>query len=192
MDLEEAIRGRRSVRKFRPDPVPRDLLAELLEISLWAPSDMNQQCWHAVAFAGDRLCEMVRICAEAFPRIEPMLQQVFADKPHVIAQTRQYFHTLGGAPAAVAFYRRPSVEDDFTVVQSIAAVIHNFCLLAHSRGLGSCWMTGPVPLEPQINDLLGIRDEKRLVAVVVVGYPDMSPKAPPRKPDRLEFQGFES
>lgn len=190
MELQAAILGRRSVRTFKPDPVPKDLLAGILELSLWAPSDMNQQCWHAIAFTGERISRMVEICALAYPRIEPMLQEVFADKPHVIAQTRQYFMTLGGAPAAVAFYRRPSVEDDFTVVQSVAAVIHNFCLLAHEQGLGTCWMTGPVPLEAQINEVLGVVDGKRLVAVTMVGWPDRIPKPPPRKGERMEWQGF--
>lgn len=43
MDLYEAIKGRRSIRKFRPDPIPREVLERILEMATWAPSGMNLQ-----------------------------------------------------------------------------------------------------------------------------------------------------
>ncbi|HEX7539113.1 MAG TPA: nitroreductase family protein, partial [Syntrophales bacterium] len=52
MELETAIRGRRSIRKFRPDAIPRKLLEELLETARWAPSWGNTQPWEIYVITG--------------------------------------------------------------------------------------------------------------------------------------------
>ena len=71
----------------------------------------------------------------------------------------------------------------------MAAAIQNLLLAAHAEGLGTCWMTGPVHVAEQINESLNIHD-KELVAVITLGYPDESPPAPKRKPDRVVYEGF--
>ena len=55
MDVTEAIRTRRSIRSFKPDPIPRAVLEELLEVSLWAPSGGNAQPWHIAVLGGEPL-----------------------------------------------------------------------------------------------------------------------------------------
>lgn len=55
MDLIEAIRKRKSIRKFKPDPVPQGVLREILEIASRAPSAMNTQPWEFVVIAGEVL-----------------------------------------------------------------------------------------------------------------------------------------
>jgi len=60
MDIIEAIRNRRSIRAFKPDPVPKKVLRELLDISRWAPSGGNAQPWHFVILGGKLLDEVKR------------------------------------------------------------------------------------------------------------------------------------
>ena len=54
MDLYEAIKGRRSVRRLKPDPVPKEVLERIFEMATRAPSGMNLQNWHFVVITGER------------------------------------------------------------------------------------------------------------------------------------------
>ena len=54
MELSEAIKGRRSVRRFRPDPVQRDVIERILELAQWAPSAMNRQDWRFIVVEGEK------------------------------------------------------------------------------------------------------------------------------------------
>jgi nitroreductase len=189
MDLYEAIKGRRSVRKYKPDPVPRDVLERTLEMATWAPSGMNRQNWHFVVLTGDKKDELVDVASRSYDHIEPVLKEVFANKPPVVEATKKFFSKLGGAPVLVFAYYSPTRERPETSVQTVAAAIQNLLLAAHAEGLGTCWMTGPVHIAEQINNRLAIQD-KVLVAVLTLGYPDESPPAPRRKPDRVVYEGF--
>ena len=54
VDLHEAITERRSIRRFKPDPVPKEILERILEMAMWAPSGMNLQNWYFVVIGGKR------------------------------------------------------------------------------------------------------------------------------------------
>jgi nitroreductase len=84
VDLYEAIKGRRSVRKFKSTPVPKDLIEKIFEVSLWAPSGMNRQNWKFFVLAGERKEELVSISSTSFQYLEPQLQQLYAEKPKII------------------------------------------------------------------------------------------------------------
>ena len=58
MEILDAIRTRRSIRAFRPDPVPREVLAELLDVCRWSPSGRNAQPWHFAVLGGAALDEV--------------------------------------------------------------------------------------------------------------------------------------
>lgn len=189
MDLYEAMKGRRSIRKFKPDPVPKEVLERIFETATWAPSGMNLQNWYFVVVTGERKEALVELASKGYDYIEPVLKEVFADKLPVVEFTKKFFSRLGGAPVLVFAYYEPTKERPETSVQTVAAAIQNLLLGAYAEGLGTCWMTGPVHVADQINEFLGIRD-RTLVAVIPVGYPDESPPAPKRKPNRVVYEGF--
>jgi len=190
VDLYEAIKGRRSVRKFKSTPVPKDLIEKIFEVALWAPSGMNRQNWKFFVLAGERKEELVSISSTSFQYLEPQLQQLYAEKPKIIESTRRFFKRLGEAPIVVCAYFEPANMEDVTSVQNVAAAIQNLLLVAHAEGLGTCWMTGPVTVANEISRFLGVKD-MTLVAITPMGYPDETPKVPPRKPERVVYQGFE-
>lgn len=190
VDLYEAIKGRRSVRKFKKRPVPKDLIEKIFDISLWAPSGMNKQNWKFYVLAGERKEELVSIAATSFQYLEPQLQELFAEKPEIIESTRRFFKRLGAAPVVVCAYFEPASMEDVTSFQNVAAAIQNLLLVAYAEGLGTCWMTGPVTVANEINRCLGV-ENMTLVAVIPMGYPDETPKIPPRRPDRVVYNGFE-
>ena len=189
MDLYEAIKGRRSVRKFKNTTVEKDLLEKIFDVALWAPSGMNRQNWKFFALTEGRKEELVSISSTSFQYLEPHLQELFAEKPKIIEATRRFFIRLGEAPVLVCAYFEPANMEDLTSYQNVAAAIQNLLLVAHARGLGACWMTGPVHVADQINRFLGVED-MTLVAIIPMGYPDETPKVPPRRPDRVIYQGF--
>ncbi|MDY6954405.1 MAG: nitroreductase family protein, partial [Thermodesulfobacteriota bacterium] len=66
MDLYEAILGRRSIRKFKPDAVPREVLEKILAMATWAPSGMNLQNWYFVVIGGKRKDALVDIASRSY------------------------------------------------------------------------------------------------------------------------------
>ena len=188
MDFEDVIRSRRSVRKYQSDPIPDELLRELLETACTAPSAVNYQPWYFVAVRSPEAME--RLCAvmgRVTDTIEPGLKERFAKHPEVVSETTRFMRQLGGAPVCVlAFELKDTYEKTAgTIVQSVAAAIENLVLAATNRGLGSCWLTAPVEagVQNELRDMFA-PEKGELVAVVTLGYPDQAPKAPPRKDGR--------
>jgi len=188
MELEEAIRGRRSVRKFKTQEVPREKLEKILELARWAPSGMNRQDWFFLVVRGEKKEALLKICGSAFEVFRPRLEKVFADKPRIVEGMKQFFHTYGGAPVFILAYAGKGSADSWDT-HSTAVALQNLMLAAHGEGLGTVWTDGVLVKEAEINALMGV-EGKKLVAVVPVGYPDETPRIPPRREGRVQWVGF--
>ena len=70
MDLSEAIKGRRSIRKFKTQPVPKETIEKILDLALWAPSGMNQQEWYFVVVRGEKKEALLKLFAAAFETVK--------------------------------------------------------------------------------------------------------------------------
>lgn len=205
MDLDRVIKERRSIRKFRPDPVPREVLQEVIELALWAPSGMNRQEWELVVVQGKPRDRLMEIVSKSQEYVLPHLQELFSEK--MINISLQVFKNLGGAPVVVlvtipkeAVHIPEGLDprgryylefNRYSRLLSAAALIQNLLLAAHSRGLATCWMTGPKYMEEEINAFLGM-EGRELVSIVPLGYPDQSPPAPPRKENVVRWVGFDN
>lgn len=184
MQLWTAIQERRSIRKFKADPVSRDVMEGLIKKAMWAPSAMNAQPWKFVVLTGAQKEQMITIAAKCLVRMDERLKQLFqGDMRNLI---HEYFKDLGGAPAVVAVLTSKPDTQGYMLAsyESSAAALYNFLLLAHEAGLGTCWMTGPLWVEDEILEFLQ-HPEWRLVGLTPVGYPDQSPPAPPRKDETI-------
>jgi nitroreductase len=177
--VERVIKERRSHRFYLDKPVEREKLEKMIELAMWAPSAMNRQQWFFVVVGGERLKSLLSVISKSVEHLMPRLERFFGDTPKIIALTKQFFRNLGNAPIAIFAYYTPT-GDDYSDVQSVSAAIQNMLLAAHAMGLGTCWMTGPVHVEEEINQYLGVKD-KKLVAVVTVGYSAKKPPVPPRR-----------
>lgn len=189
MELSEAIRSRRSIRRFKPDPVPLETLEKIIELAQWAPSAMNRQDWRFILVAGGKKEALLKITATAYESFRPVLEKNFPDNPRVLEASKKFFETYGGAPVIIAAYggRFPTGKED---PYSISLAVQNLLLAAHDAGLGAVWADAAVFFkEKEINELLGMEGRK-LVCLVPVGYPAESPKAPPRKEGRVTWDGF--
>ncbi len=188
MELSEAIKGRRSVRRFRTQAVPKEVLEKILDLAIWAPSGMNRQEWYFAVVKGEKKEALLKIFAAAFEIFRPNLEKVFADKPKIVEGMKQFFQTYGGAPVLILAYagKGPTGQWD---THSTACAIQNLLLAACAEGLGAVWTDGVVAKETEINAVLGIEGRK-LVAAIPVGYPDEVPRVPPRRQARMEWIGF--
>jgi nitroreductase len=203
MELESAIKGRRSIRRFRSDEIPKELLEDVISTALWAPSGMNRQDWEIVVARGEHLARLLEVVSRSQGYVMPLLQQLFPEK--IIKISLQVFNNLGDAPAVILIYTRKEIlhfsEDlderrrfqieftRFSRLLSASALIQNLLLCAHEKGLGTCWMIGPKYMEKEINELLGITD-RELISIIPIGFPAQSPPAPPRKEGVVHWLGF--
>ncbi len=190
MELKDAIYGRRSVRKYRPDPVSHEILQELLEGACMAPSGVNLQPWYFLALTGEKERDTyLGFMEETFARFRPVLEARFAKNPEVVEETEIFTNSLGGAPVVIlAFLQKKAFNGGIGNIQSTAAAIQNLLLLAHEKGLATCWMTASVVagMGDKLREAFA-PDKGDLMAVIALGYADEAPIAPPRKPGRFDI-----
>ena len=176
MEFYDVIRARRAVRKYKPDMVPEEIIYKILDAANWAPSGMNTQSWEFVVVSGARLKDM----GESLARIyAPLAENMDADKrgPY-IDNIRNFF----GAPVVILALAPAQKKEVMRKMhlEGVCAAFENLLLAACAEGLGSCWMTGPLQEEAFLRELLAIGEDKEIVAVTPIGYPEFIPKAPPR------------
>ncbi len=157
-DFLALAKTRRSIRRYRPDPVPEDLLLKVLEAARWAPSAANSQPWHFL------------VVTDAERRRQ------LAERARMLGLFR--WKHLAGAPVVIAVVGDPRGNRFCTVDCSLAGM--SILLAAHSLGLGACWIGGFT--QKQIRGLLGVPIDREVVGLVTLGYPDEIPAAPPRLP----------
>lgn len=152
-DFWRAIYERRSIRKFKSDPVPRELVAQVIHAGIWAPSSCNYQMWDFVA----------------------------VDDPGVNARLAALSSQMGNAPVnIVVSYGRDFSEDAWANIQSASAAIENMSLAAHVLGLGTFWITQTGDPE-KVRELVGLPEDRLVVAVLALGYPKLAPRAGPKR-----------
>lgn len=191
MELMDAIYGRRSYRKFRPDPVSQEDIKAIVEAGTMAPSGTNIQPWYFIAISNsEKLEELREIAGRGAEGFRPKLESRFKDHPEVVKSTTSFIGTFGYAPVVIlCFIRQPEVESGRdTIIQSVAAAIQNMCLAAYDKGIGSCWMSALINggVAEDIRAKFA-PDRGELVATLALGYSDQEPKAPKRKDDRVEY-----
>ncbi len=150
MELKEAIRTRRSIRKFTSEAVPQEMIQLILEAAMLAPSAGNQQPWHFVVVTD-------RQKLDAIPEFQPYAAML---------REAQVAIVVCGAPEGTKW-------PDFWV-QDCSAAVQNMLLAARGLGLGSVW-TGIYPLEDRVakmRELFGIPEMVYPFAVVPIGWPD--------------------
>jgi len=190
--LFEAIRGRRSVRKFRPDPVARETLGRLIEMAAWAPSAGNRQDWF---FTVVDSADVRRRMDEAVRRRWDALVEGTGGKG-TLGEAAKYvarYSDLSGAPVLILVSARrvdplqrkllgEAAEVAGGGILSASMAAQNLMLAAHALGLGSCCMTGPLAAGEELGRIAGLRPRQRIVCLIALGWPAEAPPAPPRRP----------
>jgi nitroreductase len=159
MDAMQALFSRRSIRKFTSAPVPDDILREILEAAMSAPSAGNQQPWHFVVIHDRKL-----------------LDQIPSFHPHSMM--------CRDAQVAILVCGDPTLEKHVGYwVQDCSAATENLLLAVHAKGLGGVWV-GVYPRDERVTGfrrLLNIPGHVIPFALIPVGH--RAEQKPPR-PDR--------
>lgn len=187
MDLYEAVRTRRSCRRFTADEVPREALERVVEAATWAPSGKNRQNWRVFVVRGEARDRIAEISGRSFAFQEDSLRSLYPEK--IVEFTRGFFRDFGGAPVLLVFYTEKTADGEFVDLQAGAAAVENALLACVAEGLQGCWMTGPVRFAAEISGILGA-EGLDLVAVVPVGRPAKAAPAPPRRDGRVTWVGY--
>jgi nitroreductase len=80
MDLASILKGRRSIRKYKSEAVPKATLQEIINTAFWAPTGMNLQNWEVVVVGGKTRDKIAEAVSRARPRIEPGLREFLPEK----------------------------------------------------------------------------------------------------------------
>lgn len=187
MEFKDVVYGRRSIRIYENKPVPVELVEQLLEYGVMAPSGTNIQPWYFVAIhSHEQRAKLAQITNKIFPKFKDFLEKRFEKNPEVVTETGTFLNSLGGAPVVIlAFLLKPDYQEKDAMYQSVAAAMQNMSLAAYEMGLGSCWLTSAnaAGLEEELRAAFA-PDKGEYLAMLTVGYPKITPKAPPRKPGR--------
>jgi len=173
METQEAILQRRSVRKYKNDPVPKEFLLKILEAIRWAPSWANTQCWEVVVVDDPEQKKLLQAC---LPSGNPSFQAV-VEAPLVLAMAGKK------GRAGVKRGQQMTIFGDWFMFD-LGIACQNLCLAAKALGLGTVHI-GLLD-HKKAKEVLGLPEDVELVELIPVGYPAEEPKAPGRK----EFAQF--
>jgi nitroreductase len=158
MEIEDAIRSRRTHKAFRPEPVPSDLLTQLLELARWAPNHHVTNPWR-FRVIGPRALE--RLKEAAGPEAASKLDRA----PTLVAAT--------------ALRSDDPVQDQEDLCATACAV-YAVLLAAHGRGLAGYWRTPGVLRAPEGMEAVGIPPNERFVALIHLGWSRQEKQPPDR------------
>jgi|TARA_Y100000031_G_C8162653_1_gene357786 SagB-type dehydrogenase family enzyme len=159
MDVFDAIRGRRSIRKYKDKQVPWDNMVTILQSGKYAPSAGNLQNWKFIVVKNDAKRKAVaKACLQQEWMEEAPVFVVVVAEP---LKAERYYGTRGAR---------------LYTIQGCAAAMENMLLAAHSLGLGSCWV-GAFD-EDEIWRILGLPEDASVQGVITIGYADENPEPP--------------
>jgi nitroreductase len=199
MDIIEAVKKRKSIRGYKPDPVPEETLLQILELASRAPSAMNTQPWEFTVLTGEVLENVRR------SNVELLNSGVLPNPEHVVVGwpkesiyrqrqvdlAKQLFQLMDisredkekrakwvergfryfDAPAAIIISTDRCLSENGPLLD-IGALIQTICLAALHFGLGTCIQDQGVAYPEVLRKYGHIPDSKRIIAALTIGYPD--------------------
>ena len=185
--LYSLTRKRRSIRKFKSDPVPRETLTRILSAGMEAPSGKNRQNWRFVVVTGAKRDAYLTLSQKSWLGIKPILEKRL--KPSLYTFTERFFYTLGDAPVIIFCYSVNDQEERYhTSIGSVYMAVQNMALACVAEGLGSCPMGAPLEIREDVDNFLGINkiredlnENWELLCALIIGWPDHEPPRAPRQ-----------
>ena len=202
MDVLAAINKRHSVRSFKPDPVPPDILKKIVEGALRSPSASNSQPWELAVVSGAKLEEIKKAYIESIGKMPVLDISIALQYPEPWASRRaavmagvlenmgvarddkqkrmefgQYGSKLWGAPSCIYIM----IDRDFYYANNATnhwnifdcgLIAENIMLLATEQGLGTIPAIQPVLFADILRKLLGLAESKLMVMAIPIGYED--------------------
>lgn len=170
MNIAKIIKERRSIKRFKSDVLPKEIILELLNIAAWAPNHGLREPWRFVLFMEEGREKI----ADAI--IHNPIKGGKNKSPEMI------YETIMSVPMHLLVImhedpRQKEWEEDYAAV---CAFIQNFQLAAWEKGIGTIWKTSPFLLSPFFREKFGVKPGEKIVGLIQAGYPEKIPEARPR------------
>ena len=178
MDVFDAIHGRLTISKVKPDALPRDVIEKLLSAGAQAPNHHKVRPWRFVVLTGDGRKKLGDVMAASFLDRNPATPPEGLDKTRALPLR---------APVVIAVGADKPADTKIIEMENISAAsaaAQNILLAAHAQGLGAIWRTGEWARDAKVKEFLGFAADQQIVGFIYVGYPDVTPEPYVR-------QGFE-
>jgi len=211
MDAIQCIKTRMSIRKFKPEPVPKEVLLEVINVAKWSPSYKNSQPWEAVILSGEKkealskmLIGLLETGTEPHPDLEAptswpaaegaRIEHLFKSRsaatgvnlsdPANVKKGKKANFSFYGAPHAIYLFQDASLT--LWSLFDMGLFAQSIMLAAHASGLGTVPQAFVTDYAQDVKEFLSIPDTKRLVIGLSVGYPDMESPVNAFRTDRAE------
>jgi nitroreductase len=197
MEFNEAVLGRKSIRAFLSDPVPRDTITKICDIARWAPSWGNTQPWEIVvadkqkcSTLADRFYEEGRKGTAPHPDIimpihfdgehkrrymdlgRDLLTFMGIEREDKDARIEHYLnmYKFFGAPCVVYFTIDGKLNEPYSCLD-VGSIATTFCYAAFAEGLGTIYLAASMHFPDIVRSVLEIPKEKKIVIGIALGYP---------------------
>lgn len=211
MNAIECITGRKSIRAFRPDPVPKELLLEVIDCARWSPSYKNTQPWEVAILSGDKKAALSERLLTKLENRDPITPDLPTPKSWPEAEQKRIDHLIQSRQEATGidlsapenivrskkanfrFYNAPHgifLFQDKSLTEwslfDLGLFAQSLMLAAHAKGLGSVPQAFLTDYASEVKAFLGLPDSKRLVLGISIGYPDLEAPANALRSDRSD------
>ena len=185
MDALQAIFSRRSTRRMKPEPVPRELIERVIEAGRAAPSGGNSQTTHFIVIErADRLADLARLVQHIFAQMEAG-PDTYKSLQHSIAASKKggyVFHY--NAPVLIVTANKAAYGN---AMADSACALENMMIAANALNLGSCWinqlhwLTDHAAVRAYMEGI-GLLPDETITGGLILGYPDTEDGLPQRTP----------
>jgi len=216
MDLIQAIESRRSIRRFLPDPVPEEIIKEIIEKATWCPSWGNTQPWEVAVVTGAALEQLKKENQQALlAGVEPtpdipmpqdwpgamkkrygavgkkVLTALSVAREDKEGRQRHYasMFSFFDAPSLLMFYVDRQLALEYAVLD-VGIFIQNISLTAHQKNLGACILAASIHFPEIVRRICLIPDDKCLVIGMALGYPQADNPVNSFERDRVKTDDF--
>lgn len=202
--LKELFATRRSIRKWKADPVPEDILLQAIEAATLSPNGGGKQTYKCYVITdAAKIAEIGQAVQNVSDYLATLCKEesdietverwranssFFAKAPVLIAVSALNYQSIADklqacnmADSRVAEINRGR-QIAASRIQTIGAFVDHLLLALHTLGLGAVWMAGPAQAKAEVERIIGMSGQEEFAALIPVGYPDEQPAAPARKP----------
>jgi len=194
-NLEKLIKGRRSIRQWKKEDIPDELLKKAVELATWAPNGGNYQGWRFIIVKRKETIEkMANAVQSVSDKIASWPEAVsWQEDVNRYQKNASFFRKASAcigvfsgvyqSPMDKVLMARESFDPEAkeifgfrrsapTAVQSAAAAVTTMLLVFHQMGLGAVWLVSPIQAKKEIEAILDVPSNIDLICLVAVGYPD--------------------
>jgi len=185
MDLLEAIKSRRAIRKFQAKKVPSEILEKAFELAKWAPGIEAFRTWDYTIVTGERRDRLVDIIGHNTMHLREMLMAMGKESRK---KAVEFYATLGGAPV-IALVSAPQLKEEWqrkSLHLLYGTELQTLWLALCQLGLGLCPITLAPWVQERIREELGLGRQEIIIGLAI-GYPDEQPEPPKKSKPRLKY-----